>query len=257
MKNERPFNPARRHLVRLLGAGASLLPLVAAKSKRAQATAYGPVAVPCFLIGTRIGTDKGEIAVEDLKIGNLVVTERGPKPIKWIGKSTFTKTASTWPEGLRPVCITQFAIDKNTPSRDLYLSPAHSLYLDRVLIPVECLVNGISIRSTLPRANSVHYFHIELATHEVIYAEGAPVETLLISETTREQFSNFAEYGRLYRSEVHLPMKPYAPIHSYNGGRDELKGLLRRFAQPIVDIRDPLQVVYDRLAKRSQELVLA
>jgi hypothetical protein len=138
----------------------------------------------------------------------------------------------------------------------LYLSPAHSLYLDGILIPIVCLINGISIRSTLPRENPVQYFHIELTTHEVIYAEGAPVETLLISETTREQFSNFGEYDRLYRSGACLPMTPYAPIHGYNGGRDELKGLLRRLAQPVIDIRDPLQVVYDRLAKRSQELVL-
>jgi Hint domain-containing protein len=227
-----------------------MLPLVALKTKSAQAS---PV-VPCLLRGTRVLTEKGEIAVEDLEIGDSVVTERGAKPIKWIGKNTYTKTASTWPKGLRPICVERHAIDHKTPNRDLYLSPAHALYLNGVLIPVECLVNGVSIRSTLPRENSVQYFHIELASHEVIYAEGAQVETLLITEAGRERFSNFAEYDRLYGNVAQLPMTPYARICSYCGGRDELEGLFRRMAQPIVDVRDPIQVVYDRLATRCRDL---
>ena len=43
----------------------------------------------------------------------------------------------------------------------------------------------------------IDYFHIELETHQVVFAEGAPAETLLVTRD-RESFVNFADYERLY-----------------------------------------------------------
>jgi hypothetical protein len=119
------------------------------------------------------------------------------------------------------------------------------------LIPAEHLVNGASIVRALPLGvKDIEYFHIELETHEVIFAESAMVETLLV-RNDREGFDNFVEYERLYGSH-HRPMKPYAPIACYNGGRSELKALLRRVVAPVCDVRDPIQAAFDRIAARAE-----
>src|SRR4051812_29122091 len=108
--------------------------------------------VPCFFRGTRISTDKGEIPVERISVGDLVVTERGSfLPVKWIGRRRFKKdAASNWPKGFMPVRVTRRALDGRTPHTDLYLSPNHSLFIDGVLIPVVHLVNGASIVQAMP-----------------------------------------------------------------------------------------------------------
>ena len=65
------------------------------------------------------------------------------------------------------------------PSRDLFVSPDHALYVDGVLIPAKYLVNGQSIRQV--EVDHVTYHHIELARHDVVLAENLPVETYLDS----------------------------------------------------------------------------
>jgi hypothetical protein len=46
-------------------------------------------------------------------------------------------------------------------------------------------------------------------------------------------------------------MSPLAPIHSYEGGFDELGGLIRLAASRFIDVRDPIQVAHDRLKARA------
>ena len=76
---------------------------------------------------------------------------------------------------MEPVRISQFALDEWTPHRDLYLSPNHALYIDGALIPAKYLVNGTSIVQAMPEGvEEIEYFHIELETHEVIFAEELP-----------------------------------------------------------------------------------
>jgi hypothetical protein len=79
------------------------------------------------------------------------------------------------------------------PRRDLFLSPHHSLFIDGLLIPVEWLVNGKSITlAEMDDLEAIDYFHIELETHEVVFAEGTPAETLL-GVNDRENFGNFVQ----------------------------------------------------------------
>ena len=60
--------------------------------------------------------------------------------------------------------------------------PTIRLFIDEVLIPVMRLINGVSIAQAMPDGmQEIEYFHIELETHEVVFAEGAAVETLLVS----------------------------------------------------------------------------
>ena len=212
----------------------------------------GVITVPaCFLKGTRIRTPDGGTKVEDLKIGDLVETWRGQSPIKWIGRQSFKKSSKHWHESVLPVRISRCAINAGIPSTDLYLSPGHRLYLEAVLIEARFLVNGRSVVQAMPHeTDQIEYFHIELEQHEVIFAEGAAVETFQLTNG-REHFSNFVEYERCYGIDSCAAMVPYAPVVGYNGGRSELKAILRRAVSPIVDIRDPIQVAYDRIAARE------
>jgi hypothetical protein len=95
----------------------------------------------------------------------------------------------------------------------------------------------------------IDYFHIELETHEVVFAEGAPAETLLIT-SDREHFANFVEYERRYGAEVGASMKPFAPVLEYRGARGEFERLLRLAVSPVLDIRDPIQRARSRISAR-------
>jgi len=75
------------------------------------------------------------------------------------------------------------------PKRDLYLSPDHAVFAERVLIPVKHLVNDATI-TPAPRASAT-YYHIELEDHDVIFAEGLPCESYL-DNGTRGSFANGA-----------------------------------------------------------------
>lgn len=263
------MNPARRHFFHVVSALAGVAVLTASRQAQAQKSdRHVPVMerIPvtgrgggrCMLRGTRLLTARGPERIEDLSIGDRVITSRGEaKPIKWIGRRRFTQGPTVhWPESVHPVRVARSALADNVPHTDLYLSPMHALLVDGVLIPVKDLVNGASITYAVPEGTTdIEYFHIELETHDVILAEGAPVETLLVTdEHGREHFSNFAEYQRRYGQDPVSGMIPFAPVVGYLRGRDHLKALLRLGVSTVVDVRDPIQVAYDRFAERASSL---
>ena len=154
-----------------------------------------------------------------------------------------------------PIHVARFAIDDHTPYHDLYLSPLHCVFFSEALIPVMYLINETSIAQGTPSAMStLEYYHIELDTHEVIYAEGALVESY--DGWNRENFSNFVQYERLYGVERKSEMTPFAPILKYRGRRQELKGLVRSLISNVVDVRDPIQIAYDQLAQRAEAMLV-
>ncbi len=136
-------------------------------------------AAACFCRGTRVLCEQGEVAVEDLQVGERVVTLSGKlKPIVWIGMGRDLVTRAN--RLARPIIVRRDALAENVPHRDLYLTHGHALYLDSaiggVLIPVENLINHRSIVWD-ERARVVEYYHVELADHDVLLAEGAPAES--------------------------------------------------------------------------------
>ncbi len=134
--------------------------------------------IACFAAGTRIATPNGPVAVEDLREGDLVLTESGTsQPITWIGRRTLDCRRHPNPARIRPVRIARHAFGMNRPNRAVLLSPDHAVYVDDVLIPVKFLLNGTTITQT--RAARVTYFHLELPNHDVVLAENLPCESYL------------------------------------------------------------------------------
>jgi Hint domain len=221
----------------------------------------GPAAPVCYLRGTHIRSPEGERSIEELKIGDLVVTLSGAsKPIKWIGRQRFRKSSEHWPRDFEPVRISRFALGEQSPRRDLYVSPNHAIYIDGVLIPAKYLVNGRSITQCAPEgAAIIDYLHIELFAHDVIYAEGVTAETFGSLREARDHFDNFAEYYRLYSSEDETAPPPCAPLLWGQPRFDRVLRPLRSALEPWMDTRTTVDKmrdkIRDRLAARARDLV--
>jgi hypothetical protein len=271
-----PVSPARRHFMAIFAAGAGRLSTIAISSsllagltvKDANALGVFPRGNPkddgdprgdpnhhCFGRGTLIRTADGETPVEDLAIGALVITTNGALPVKWVGRKTIRRNASaSWHPSVVPVRVSRFAIDDQTPQRDLYLSQEHCLLIDGVLIPVKHLVNGSSITfdDDAMMSETIEYFCVDFDTHEVIFAEGTAAESFQY-RGGQIAWDNLGDYQDLYGSE-HEVMPAFAPICSYTGGRAEVRGLLRLATSRFVDIRDPIQIAYGRIAARAMAI---
>jgi hypothetical protein len=145
-------------------------------------TPGAPVTLVCFVEGTRILTDRGEVAVEDLRAGDLVATLADPAapfaPVLWIGHRKVRLAGHPQAQAMAPIRIRAGALAENTPHRDLLVSPDHCLLLDGALVPARLLVNGASIVTEQGLAE-VTYYHIELARHDAVLAEGAAAESWL------------------------------------------------------------------------------
>jgi len=206
----------------------------------------------CFLKGTKLRTAQGERKVEDLAIGDLLPTASGElRPVQWVGHYRYTRSdrSKPWVKDVRPVRIMRSALAPNVPHTDLYVTQTHAMFIDGVLVTADLLINGTTI--TLYDADEhdeLEFYHVKLETHDVIYAEGAPCETLI---NMRESASNFAEYLRLYGAPETQAL-PCAPI-CFRGPRGELMARLRNVMSPW---RDPqkLDSIRDRLADRAISL---
>ncbi len=146
----------------------------------------------CYAAGTRILTVRGEVAVEALRVGDLVVTFAGGgaplKPVRWVGYRHVDLTTHASPEQVRPVRLTAGTLAPGLPHRDLVLSPGHAICIDDQLIDVERLLNGVTVTQDM-EATSVTYYHIELDEHDLVLAEGVFSETYL-DTGNRGQFAN-------------------------------------------------------------------
>ncbi len=147
---------------------------------------------PCFATGTLIATARGEVAVEDLRVGDLVVTAQGGaalQPIVWIGHSRANVARHPDPRRIAPVLIKAGALGEGVPHRDLRVSPDHGMFVDGYLVPAGRLVNGTTIVQEL-WCPEVTYWHVELPAHGLVVSEGAVSESYL-DDGNRKQFDNY------------------------------------------------------------------
>lgn len=234
--------------------------------------ALNVVEAPCYLAGTRLATKRGEVAVEQLAAGDHVLTGSGcAEPIVWIGQRRIDCLRHKRPELVWPVRVRAHAFAPGQPRRDLFLSPDHAVSAPAadgdgtVLIPVKHLVNGLTVVQE-PVA-TVHYFHVELAAHNILLAEGLPAESYL-DTGNRGQFANgglplalHADFSPLSWEDACAPLRQSGPdvaatqqrldaraarlgwraesragLHVLTGGRAfapaSVKGCLHRFVLP-------------------------
>ncbi len=134
--------------------------------------------VVCYAAGTSILTELGERLVDDLAQGDCVMTLSGSARVQWVGRRRINLLSHPRPEWVQPVRITRHAVADDVPHRDLMVSPDHGILVDGTLICARQLINGTTIRQVEGWA-SVTYFHVELAAHAILLAEGLTAESYL------------------------------------------------------------------------------
>lgn len=182
------------------------------------------VSVICFVRGTRIKTERGEVAIEELAVGDRVLTlDNGYQAVRWIGSVHRPAQGA-----LAPVRIRAGAMGNE---RDLLVSQQHRVLLrgwqasllfgeSEVLLAAKTLVNDRSIR--IEEGGAVEYFHMLFDRHEIVFAEGTPSESFhpgvegwsALDEAARTEIlalfpeladNGFAAYGQTAR----LSLKAY------------------------------------------------
>ena len=255
MQNPPTIQGSRRHLIKMGAAAASAMLAISMKATRADAVCSTAIrCISCFLKGTMIRTAAGDRKVEDLAVGDLLPTGFGGiRPIQRIGRYPFKRTdpAKGWVRDVLPVRVSRSALGPDVPYADLYVTKPHALLIDGVLVPVSHLINGTTITLYDARElDELEFFHIKLELHDVIYAEGAPCETLLGVD---ENAVNFAEYLR----DCGPPMiedTRCAPWVGF-GRRIEIKSRFRSAISPWIDRRQKFDIIRDKLEERGIALL--
>ncbi|QBY00172.1 Hint domain-containing protein [Rhodophyticola sp. CCM32] len=173
---------------------------------------FADIASVSFMAGTHLTLANGsQKTVEELQVGDKILTRNnGAQGIKWIGQQTMRATGA-----LAPIRITEGTL--NT-ARDLRLSPHHRLFIwqrtDEVgtgraelMVKAGYLVNGDTVLRE--EGGHVDTFHILFDGHEIIYAEGIAVESLLVTGQTRATLPEdldiaLSESDRLNAAEIEV-----------------------------------------------------
>ncbi len=195
----------------------------------------------CYCLGTRIRTVRGEIAVEDLAIGDLVVTAAGrARPVQWIGRRWIDLTRHADPARARPIRIAAGAFPGGVPHRDLLVSPDHAVVFDGMLIPAKLLANGASIAADTA-CRDVTYFHVELASHDILLAEGLAAESYL-DTGNRDMFEDAGFENAA----------PAIVLHPDFGTGQQAR--VSRSCLPFADRPDQIEPVWRALVDRARAL---
>jgi hypothetical protein len=141
------------------------------------------------------------VPVEKLQAGDLVTVSDGRAlPVRWLGRQTVAQLFAD-PLRILPIRIKADALGPNEPQRDLLLSPDHAILVDGVLVQAAALVNGLSIVRETKMPPVFTYYHVEVADHSLVYAEGVQAETF-IDNVDRLGFDNWAEHEALHGDGV-------------------------------------------------------
>jgi hypothetical protein len=141
----------------------------------------------CYLKGTKILTDKGYVAIENITEQDKIATCAEIHKNQYINLDSIVysfssisciknfKVTNLTKDSL-PICIKAGAYAENMPFEDLFVSPRHRMLIDGIMIEAKDLINDTTIFQDYTK-NNLEYYHIELNTHSAIIANGVLSET--------------------------------------------------------------------------------
>ncbi len=150
--------------------------------------------IPCFVAGTHISTLRGEVPVEDLVPGDLVLThDNGPQPLRWIGTQTVAAK-----DNFAPIRIRAGTFGSHG---DLAFSPQHRILVrtsaaemlfgePEVLVSAQSLIDGYAIDQC--PGGDVTYVHLLFDDHQILSSDGLATESFLPGSQTKLSFDAHA-----------------------------------------------------------------
>ena len=187
---------------------------------QAQHFTYDNTGVVCFGKGTAIRTPRGDVLVEDLRVGDLVTTmDNGPQKIRWINTRSYDAEQMQKGSHLHPVLIKRGTFGAE---RDLLVSQQHGVLVGQSgdsFARAKHLADAAKGVRIAKGKKSVTYVHLMFDDHQVIFAENVPSESFYpgpmaltqMSKPHRAAFSKVLPAlgtGRVNREEV---AKVYGP----------------------------------------------
>lgn len=198
----------------------------------------GTLTTICYLAGTLIESEQGEVKIETLKVGDRIYSyQQGKKilkEIKWISTQHHIVNPDL-PDDLAscPVHIVRNALANNIPHKDMKVTPEHCLFLNGKFIPVRMLVNGYSIYYDHSIA-SYDYYHLELEEHSIIMADGVLSESYL----------NTNNHKHFHQNDNIITLKPH------------IKTWEKDAAAPLATDRKIVEPLYYHFKERARQLEL-
>lgn len=184
-------------LIEVEGAGLCALPLapvaprvdytLVAVDEAPEGATLADLLCVAFVRGTMITLGDGsQRAIESLRPGDLILTrDHGRQPLRLLGQATLRAVGA-----FAPVVIGKGVLGN---SADLAVSQHHRLFLylpraeaglptSEILVQARHLLDGDAV--WLREGGFVDYFSLVFDRHEIVYAEGIPVESLMVTEAT-------------------------------------------------------------------------
>lgn len=209
--------------------------------------------VICFGAGAAIRlADGGERLVERMRVGDVVATESGgARTVRWVGRRRLSAAELAETPSLRPIRIAKDALGEGAPSRDLLVSPQHRMLVrspivrrmfgvDSCLTAAKHLLGAPGVE-TVSDDEPVVYFHILLDSHDVLFANDAPSESLLLGAEALLALSPEAraEVAALFPEALDPAWSPIAARDMTSGGR-AARLVMRSLknGKPLLTIRD-------------------
>ena len=193
-------------------------------AKGGDAAVSATSVTPCFTPGTMIATPKGEVLVEELQVGDAVITrDNGIQLINWIGTRRFGGRELANNPHLYPVLIRAGSLGCGLPERDMRLSPNHrvlvssdqtQLYFEEreVLVAAKHLVNNRGVYEV--ESLGTTYIHFLFDRHEVVLSNGSWSESFQPADASLRGLGNaqrqeiFEIYPDLTKKRIGTQYRP-------------------------------------------------